>query len=195
MFIIEHRVNSIRQLLNVPKKHGIEIDVQAQGDVLVTGHDPGEGIEDISDFLGHFNHKFLALNIKQEGIEVKLIQELKKRQIEDFFLFDVSFPQIVRLSEQYGEMLALRISDMEDVPKIAYFRNRIKWLWVDCFYDVKEIDSKEILLNSEFKKCLVSPELHPRLNKMEIEMRLNNLKKIHWSPDAVCTKIPGLWSQ
>ena len=40
MLYIAHRINTIKELLKVPKKYGVEIDLRDHGDKIILQHDP-----------------------------------------------------------------------------------------------------------------------------------------------------------
>jgi hypothetical protein len=182
MLLIRHRINTIEE--TVPSEYGIEFDIR---DGLIVTHDHrGEG-PSLDNFLKHHtNQAFYIVNIKCEGIESEVLALLKQHGIERFFLLDCSFPMIVRLSNQGETRLAVRYSEYESVQTVLAMKNRVEWVWVDCFTTLPtEIDR---LRKEGFKLCLVSPELQGRYN--EIEEYATKMKN---GVDAVCTKFPVKW--
>ena len=76
--IICHRINTTRQLLNTPKKYGVEIDIRTFNNEIILHHDPLRKGEKFREWLKKFDHNFLILNIKEEGLEKYVITMLKK---------------------------------------------------------------------------------------------------------------------
>ena len=85
MIFISHRKNSIEELSKTNKKYGIEIDLRSRGDSIIIHHDPMVQGEDFSRWLKHYNHKFLILNVKEEGLETYIIEYLKNMKLIIFF--------------------------------------------------------------------------------------------------------------
>ena len=84
MKYISHRVNTIDDLIKTPKEYGVEIDLRDSGmDNLQ--HDPFKGGQDFEEYLEYFNHGTMILNIKSEGIELKVLELLKKYNIKHYF--------------------------------------------------------------------------------------------------------------
>ncbi|HYE89917.1 MAG TPA: hypothetical protein VEA38_02810, partial [Terriglobales bacterium] len=69
MIVIRHRVNTARELLATPPELGVEIDLREAGADIVVQHDPFAGGERFVDWLAHYRHRFLILNVKSEGVE------------------------------------------------------------------------------------------------------------------------------
>ena len=89
---IVHRVNDPLTLKNIPSKFGIEMDLHAYGDRLVVHHDAFLDSVDFSQWLDSYNHKLVILNIKEEGIESRVLDQITSRGIKNFFMLDLSFP-------------------------------------------------------------------------------------------------------
>ena len=49
--LIEHRVNTVAHLRQVPPERGIEVDVRAEGGELILAHDPFQSGERLDDLL------------------------------------------------------------------------------------------------------------------------------------------------
>ena len=73
MIIVKHRVNLTTELQTVPKNFGVEVDVRSFNGEIILQHNPLEEGEKFVDWITHFNHELLILNVKEEGLEVKLI--------------------------------------------------------------------------------------------------------------------------
>ena len=67
MKIIIHRINTIKELKNIPKKYGVEVDIRGYGDKMFLSHEPIKNTEDydqLEDYLKHYNHSFIIFNTK-----------------------------------------------------------------------------------------------------------------------------------
>jgi hypothetical protein len=193
MKILIHRVNSIAELIQTSSKFGVEVDVYEHDGQIYTGHDPRSEICQFKSWVQDFKHDFLAVNIKQEGIELEVIEILESAGITNFFLFDLSFPMLYKLSQLGESRLAVRVSDIEGVQALSYFKDRIDWVWLDAFADVSFIPSILDSL-SGFKVCVVSPELHSRRESELSAKLLMEILSFKSEFSAVCTKKPEMWA-
>ena len=85
---------------------------------------------------------------------------------------------------------AVRFSEYEPLNLALKFKEKVEWVWVDCF-NYLPLETKSYLeLKKHFKICIVSPELqgHPLSMIKEFKKQLNGFEL-----DAVCTKRPDLW--
>ncbi len=192
MLIIKHRVNSVLDLVSTPIDFGVEVDVKEKNGEIVCGHDPIDDEALFVDWVKSYRHKFVAVNIKQEGIESLVISILEDANIRDFFLFDLSFPMLNKLSESGETRLALRISDLEGFEHAQLFVGKVEWIWLDIFKNGDFLPKAESIFE-KFKVCAVSPELHVRRDEQKNQEILVNLLKFKGLFDAVCTKIPSKW--
>jgi len=197
MEFIAHRINTVEELKQIPLEYGVEIDLRDYKDELILQHDPFLSGEKFKDFLMHYSHGTLILNIKSERIEYKVLELIKKYNIEKYFFLDSTFPMIYLLSEKLNENnIAIRFSEFEKLDTVIEMQNKIKWVWVDCFTQLpinKEIFRK--LKKCNFNLCLVSPELQGR--EEDIKRYKEFLKKEEIVFDAICTKIYNIkeWKQ
>ena len=184
---IAHRVNSYIYANSIPTDYGIEFDIRDSNGKIIVTHDPFTEGEEFEIFLSHLTNRFLIVNIKSEGIELKALELLKKYRFENFFLLDCSFPAIIKLSKLGEKRIALRFSEYENCANIIDNKDKAMWVWVDCFNNfplTKKIE--EIFHAHNLKICIVSPELH---NKSElIEKYKNYIKNENIFVDAICTK-------
>ena len=185
MEFITHQINTIEELKSVPKEYGVEVDLRDYGDRLILQHDPFKDGEDFEEYLKHYNHGTIILNIKSERIEYRVIELLVKYKVKKYFFLDCSFPMIYSLSEAGEKNIAIRFSEFEGLDTIMEMDGRAKWVWVDCFSKFP-IDKNiyEILKNSSFKLCLVSPELQGRPQDINNYVILS--KKQGISFNAIC---------
>ena len=193
MEIIYHRRNSIELLKHSPKQYGVEVDIRSYGKDLIINHEPFEKGILFSDWIKHYCHVTLVLNVKEVGLEEKILFYLKKYKINSFFFLDQVMPSIVKTSNMGELNCAVRISDIESIETAIHISNKIRWVWVDIFYKFP-LNYKNFseLKKNNFKVCIVSPELQPS-NKLHISDIKNILKKEEIIPDAICTKFPNEW--
>ena len=186
-------MNSINDLLNTSSDYGVEIDLRSMGQELVLEHDPFRNGIKFSDWLKHYHHKYLIVNLKEDGLETKAIDILKIFGIQNFFFLDQSFPALYKLSRIAPEYCSARVSDFE--PIIPALSLKPGWLWFDSHSGDWEylIDSFEAIKNIQIKTCLVSPELQRLDGTHELEILKSILIKYAINFDAVCTKFPDLW--
>lgn len=187
MEFISHRINTIDELKNAPTDCGVEIDLRDNGDRLILAHDPFKDGEDFEDYLKHYHHGTMILNIKSEGIEHKVLELIQKYEIKDYFFLDCSFPMIYLLTKEGEHNIAVRYSEYEGLDTILNMKNRVKWVWVDCFSKLPiTYESFNKLKDVGFKLCLVSPELQGQDERIEDYKFYLNSKKIKF--DAICCK-------
>jgi hypothetical protein len=185
---IAHRVNTIEELKKIPTNYGVELDLRDYGNRLILQHDPFKDGEDFEEYLKHYNHQTMILNIKSERIEHKVLELIEKYNIKKYFFLDSSFPMIYLLSKNGEKNIALRFSEFEGLDTILNMKNKVKWIWVDCFTKLPiNQENYKLLKNEGFKFCLVSPELQGQDEK--IEKYKNYMENNNIVFDAICTKI------
>lgn len=185
---IAHRINTVEELKELPNEYGVELDLRDHGDDLILQHDPFKSGEIFEEYLKHYQHGTMILNIKSERIEYRVLELLKKYKITDYFFLDSSFPMIHTLSKSGEKKCAIRYSEFEGLDTILNMRSKVEWVWVDCFSQLPiTYESYIQLKQAGFKICLVSPELQGRDHEIEsYKSKLNNKNIIF---DAICTKI------
>lgn len=188
---IAHRILDFKSLKNIPKDIGIEFDVHSYGENLVITHDAFcDGIH-FEQFIGKTDNRFLAVNIKEEGIEERVLDFLLKINYSNFFLFDVSVPQIFRLGKKHSNHLAFRISQIEKID-YEYCRKFARYIWLDTF-DGTFWPKKELIVELKrlsYQICFVSPELHrpPIGDHLIYQNKLLEFESIIGNKDLICTK-------
>ena len=83
MIFTSHRINTIKKLNKTPKCYGVEVDLRDYKKKIILSHDPFKSGESFDEFLKKYDHKFLILNIKSEGIEFTILKSLKKFKIKN----------------------------------------------------------------------------------------------------------------
>ncbi|MEI8061979.1 MAG: hypothetical protein WCG97_01650 [bacterium] len=186
MLIIIHRVNKIVDLENIPKNFGVEIDVRAFGNKLVLNHEPYESGDLLDDYLKKYNHSFIIFNIKEAGIEKRVIELAKKYRVEEYFLLDVEPYWIHHATNDGFKKIAIRYSENEPIEMALKYKKKADWLWIDIPTKLP-ISPKTIKQMKGYKTCLVCPERWGRPS--EILKYINNIKKLKFNLDAVMTSL------
>ncbi len=188
MEYIAHRINTIEELKKIPKEYGVELDLRDFADRLVLQHDPFKDGEDFEEYLKHYNHGTMILNIKSERIEHKVLELIQKYNIKKYFFLDSSFPMIYLLSKTGEKNIALRFSEFEGIDTILSMTGKVEWIWVDCFSKLPiNYEIYKLLKNNGFKFCLVSPELQGQNEKLASYKQYLQNEGIVF--DSICTKI------
>ena len=171
--------------------YGIETDLRDYNGEIVISHDIPN---DNSIFLSNFFQKYkssgksekLALNIKSDGLQKKLLAELNKYTITNYFVFDMSIPDTIGYANE-NIIFFSRQSEHELKPT---FYDKCQGIWLDAFESIWY--NKELIidhLNNNKQVAIVSPELHKR----ECIEFWNILKdnKIHLMKGVIlCTDFP-----
>ena len=190
---IAHRVNTRRQLAEVPTSYGVELDLRDRGERLILQHDPFQDGEDFRIYLERYSHDTMILNIKSERIEHRVLEELEAAgTVRDYFFLDCSYPMIRTLLAAGEHRIAVRFSEYEPIESALALADQVDWVWVDCFNRLPLDDRSYAKLSRVFKICIVSPELqgHPleRIGQFAQQLR-------DYRVEAICTKRPDLWQE
>jgi len=189
-----HQRNSISQLLETNRKYGIEVDIRSDGEQLIIHHDPFLKGEPLENWINFYNHGTLILNVKEEGLEERLISLLLLKGIDNYFLLDQSFPFLIKYANKGQRKCAVRVSEFECLETALNLSGKVDWVWVDYFshFSLTEKDFRR-LKDAKFKLCIVSPELQGHDPSVEIPKLFSILMEKNIVADAVCTKRPDLW--
>jgi glycerophosphoryl diester phosphodiesterase len=156
---------------------GTETDIRDYKGELVISHDiPNESAIPVKEFLKLYRlidpTLPLALNIKSDGLQIKLRQQLDHYKIKNYFVFDMSVPDgLIYLNTGFNTFT--RQSEYEQNPS---FYEKAKGIWMDEFksdWITTKIIETHLSLNKEIG--IVSSELHDRDSKLQ----WNELKKIN----------------
>lgn len=176
MEFIIHRINTIKELKQIPKEYGCEIDIRTDGSRLILNHDPFTSGDFLTDYLDEYNHGTLVLNIKESGIEDIVLEEVKKRDIKSYFLLDVEFPYLFSASERGEKNISVRFSEKEPIENVSLLKDKVDWVWVDTITK-SPINEDSIKILRNFNICLVCPSRWHRT--YDIKPFIADLKKYH----------------
>jgi hypothetical protein len=196
MLYIAHRINDINQLKLTPATMGVEIDIRSNGQDLILQHDPFSAGTQFYDWLKCYQHQLIILNIKEEGLEERILSYLNDFNIKNYFFLDQSFPFLVKSARQGQKQSAVRVSEYEDINTVKNLAHHVNWVWIDYFTKFP-VDSSEVneLKQLNFKLCMVSPELQGYDPKIEIRKLAQLFNSSQIELDAICTKRPDLWKE
>jgi hypothetical protein len=173
---------------------GVETDIRDHNGELVISHDIANADADampFGDFLELYRRYRtdlpLALNIKADGLQRPLQEQLAATQVSNYFVFDMSIPDTLGYLRS-GMPVFTRQSEHEPTP--ALYADA-RGIWLDEFQH-HWIDRDTIAGHLEQGKalCIVSPELHQRphevawrhYRQIEIELDCDRL--------MLCTDFP-----
>jgi len=170
---------------------GTETDLRDHEGELVISHDPAQKNSMsaelfFSTYIQYEKRLPLALNIKADGLQKLLAAAIKRYDLRDYFVFDMSTPDMVEYLNKDIKVFT-RQSEFEITP-VLY--DESKGVWIDSFISnwINE-DTIRVHIDNGKQVCLVSPELHKRSYREEWE-RLKKMPIIT-SPDVMlCTDYP-----
>jgi hypothetical protein len=196
MLYIAHRINDINQLKLVPSEMGVEIDIRSYGNELILQHDSFLVGTNFYDWLKCYHHQSIILNIKEDGLEEKILSYLNEFNIKNYFFLDQSFPLLVKTARQGQKQSAVRVSEYESIATVKNLAHHVNWVWIDYFtkfpLDLSEVNELKKL---GFKLCMASPELQGYDPEIEISKLAHLLNSSQIELDAICTKRPELWKE
>jgi hypothetical protein len=143
---------------------GLETDVRDHAGELVISHDPPEiGALPLRVLLEDYQTLeatgVLAFNIKADGLATKLHCLMQKYQIQHYFVFDMSIPDM----RQYDRLRMPYFSRRSDIESEIVAFEHCAGVWLDAFesdwYDAETILN---LLATNEHVAIVSPEIHGR---------------------------------
>lgn len=185
--------NSLKALKTALEKgYGFESDIRDHMERLVISHNIATSVsqdaEEVFSLLNEFNDMYcFAVNIKADGLKELLKSLFYKYSINNYFLFDMSVPQMVEFREM-GLRYFTRQSEVEPEP---YMYDDAAGVWVDGFGSVEWI-TRELLaghMDNGKEICLVSPELH---NKIDYRRFWKTIKEYNLNTEKLmlCTDYP-----
>ena len=184
MELIAHRLNKIKELRQLPKKYGVEIDLRSSSSKIVLNHDPHKKGDKLENYLSNYKHGTLILNIKESGIEREVIKIVKKFNVKSFFLLDVELPFIFQSNKNMNKNISIRYSEYESIDTVKKFINNVGWVWIDTFTKLP-LNKNITATLKKFKSCLVCPERWGR--PKDIKPYFKKMKKLNFIPTSVMT--------
>ena len=184
MKIIIHRINKIKELKNIHSRYGVEIDIRSYGNKLILAHNSNTSGDELDKYLKNYNHSILVANIKEAGIEEKVIKLINKYKIKKYFLLDVEFPYLYKSSKKGQKNIAIRFAEEESIETVKRFKNKLNYVWIDTFTKFP-ITIKNLNILNKFHKCLVSPDRWKR--PKDIKKYLQIIRKKNIKIDSVMT--------
>jgi len=176
------------------KGFGIETDVRFDRKIgLVVSHDILKNEDNILPFEEllieykkyNLNSK-IAINIKSDGLHFELSNILNKYNIDQYFLFDMSIPDLIT-GVKYNLNQFIRFSNYEDPYP---YSDISKGVWVDNFNSNLPQKSEIINLYKKWNSVVfVSPELHGLENINYWEF-IKSFCKDSKFENMICTDFP-----
>ena len=175
---------------------GVEIDIRSNGQDLILQHDPFTTGTQFHDWLKYYQHQLIILNIKEEGLEERILSYLNEFNLTNYFFLDQSFPFLVKSARQGQKQSAVRLSEYESINTVKNLAGQVDWVWID-FFTKFPLDPPEVneLKQLDFKLCMVSPELQGYDPEVEINKLAHLFNSSQIQLDAICTKRPDLWKE
>ena len=175
---------------------GLETDVRDRAGLLVISHDPPESGSLLS--AGAFFEYFakakadcrLAINVKADGLQKKLLDALQANCLDqgNLFVFDMAVPDALHYL-RLGVPTYTRISEYEKQPT---FLDEASGVWIDSFTGgFPQVAEAQRLMQMGYRVCIVSSELHGRDHRplwaqiIEAQLHKNPLFEI-------CTDFPQI---
>lgn len=174
------------------KGFGFESDVRDHLEKMVISHNiatpSSQDAEEVFQWLHEFNDQYcFAINIKADGLKDILHSFFNKYSISNYFLFDMSIPQMVEFRD-LGLRFFTRQSEVEPNPTLY---EDAAGVWIDGFWSndwiTKELFDDHIKHGKEV--CIVSPDLHGKDNYIVFWQKLVD-DKINSDKVFLCTDHP-----
>ena len=169
---------------------GVELDVRDMNSDIVISHDPHEGknallLEEFFQLYKSYTDSapWIAINVKADGLIPAIKNSIESHQIENYYTFDMSIPEMVIYSKS-GLKFFTRKSDVEKTPILL---EKSTGVWLDSFESewFSRTDLKKIFGYNK-KICVVSPELHGRRHLKQWEL----VKQVNHRCMMICTDKP-----
>lgn len=142
---------------------GIETDIRDYKGKLIISHDMGTEssiiLEELFDVYSHLSNKYtLALNTKADGIQDDVLKLLTDYEIDKYFFFDMSVPEMVVYWKK-GLHFFTRHSDIESQCVLYEHADGV---WIDSFFSENWFSGQIVNPHINYKKKigLISAEIH-----------------------------------
>lgn len=177
---------------SLERGYGFESDVRDYCGRIVISHDLADenslGLDCVLKMLSEKSDKYMfAINIKADGLKDKLLSALSQWNINNYFCFDMSVPQMLEYTN-VGIRVFTRQSEYEPHPPVMLAE--AEGVWIDAFKDYSWISSELLsrYIEGGKKVCIVSPELHQEDYKPFWKMLLES--SVDLNKVILCTDIP-----
>ncbi len=189
-----HRVNTIDGLRGTDPGYGVEVDIRhdPESGRLYLNHelDRGDDFEEYIKIAAAKDCPLIILNIKESGIERKVIEIVERYNIIDWFLLDVEFPFIFKSMkgdiENTAGRIAIRYSESEPIEQALALAGHFSWVWVDVNTLLPlNKESYRKLRDAGYKLALVCPDRWGRPE--DIPKYIEYMKKNNIMIDTVMT--------
>lgn len=157
MLKIIHRINTIKELKTIDSQYWIELDLRWYWKDIILNHEALEIWDNFEEYLKYYKHKFLILNIKESGIEDRVVELMKKFKINNYFLLDCEFPYIYKVTREWNRNIAIRYSEDEPIEQAELYKDKVDYLFIDTNTKLP-LNEENIKKIDWFKTCLVSPD-------------------------------------
>lgn len=185
--------NSFLSIKNsLEKGFGFESDVRDYCGKLVISHDIASELsidaDKVFNLLREYNDRYtFAINVKSDGLKTLLKKYLQQYEVSNYFLFDMSVPQMIEF-KSFGLRFFTRQSEYEEKPCLY---DAAAGVWIDAF-ESNDWITEELLqnhLNNSKELCIVSPDLHNKHNYKEFWGKLRSYR-INFDSIMLCTDHP-----
>ena len=141
---------------------GVETDLRDFKESVVISHDAAKGSEvSINQLFACIQEKdkTWALNIKADGISDKLYQVIQDYDLQNYFTFDMSIPEMY----VYKRKKIKFYTSWSDLTPFPVLLEDASGIWLDSFTQIWYNDSSLAkIINLELPVCFVSEDLHHR---------------------------------
>jgi hypothetical protein len=173
---------------------GTETDIRDYKGELVISHDIADekciSVKEMFEIYNKYDNTLpLALNIKADGLQVKLIELLEEYKIMNYFVFDMSVPDGL----QYFKHCIKVFTRQSEYEKIPSFYDMASGVWLDEFqrhWIDQDIVKKHVQNNKQI--CIVSPDLHKREYKKEWQHYKEVEQELGIDSLMICTDYPEI---
>lgn len=173
---------------------GTETDIRDYKGELVISHDIADqkciSVKEMFEIYNKYDNILpLALNIKADGLQVKLKELLEEYNIKNYFVFDMSVPDGIQYLKHNIKTFT-RESEYEKTPS---FYNEASGIWLDEFqghWINKAVIDKHIKNGKQI--CIVSPDLHKREYKKEWQHYKEIEKELGINNLMICSDYPEI---
>lgn len=178
----------------IAEGYGIETDIRDYFGKLVISHNIADNNSQLlEDFLIQYKRlgsdACLALNIKADGLQGLINELTEKYDVQNYFLFDMSIPEMV-VNREKNLKFFTRHSDIEQNCVLYDYAEGV---WIDSFYDNNWLTGDIIHKHLKYGKKIgiISPEIHGADHKVTWELLLKN--SFFKNNDVMlCTDIPDM---